>query len=79
MCMQLQRYLNLQYETDKHVRGDDQSEPNIQEGQGAEEGIHWGVVLVVEPNDGNADCIPHDSEQINHKQQCENEDFSTPE
>lgn len=76
MCTQLQRYLSLQYETDKHVRGDDQSEPNI---QGAEEGIHWDVVLVVEPNDGNADCIPHDSEKINHKQQCQKEDISTPE
>ncbi|XP_054043230.1 olfactory receptor 14J1-like, partial [Rissa tridactyla] len=34
-----------------------------------------GALLVVEPNDGNGDCIPHDSEQINHQQQCEKEDF----
>ena len=64
-CKQPQRYLNLQHETDKHARGNDQSEPKS----------HGGVGLVVEPNDGNGDCIPHDSEQINHQQQCEKEDL----
>ena len=74
-CKQPQRYLNLQHETDKHARGNDQSEPKSQEGQGAEEAIHGGVGLGVEPNDGNGDCNPHDSEQMNHQQQCEKEDL----